>query len=137
MGALQASTGMKQASWVINPSSRAIFVAVAALLTVSCVILVISTDEQEIVASGTPFLNSRLRKAASAIGKVQRAPRTQNMQIMKSKKQIGSEGSHNGSYGVWKKNKNKRWSTLKANLVDLKAFAEVIKDNILDMNEHD
>merc|ERR1711959_556996 len=140
-----SSREMKQASWVTNPRSRAIIAAIAAVAAVSCVLLVISADEQEIVASGVhsnDVLSARLRKAVATLGKNQKAPRTENMQVVDDKRGLakkGSEGKGNKKYkyGIWKKNKKKKWSRLRSNLVDLKAFAEVNKDNILDLSSHD
>jgi len=142
---LSSQGEMKQASWVTNPRSRAIIAAIAAVAAVSCVLLVISADEQEIVASGVhsnDVLSARLRKAVATLGKNQKAPRTENMQVVDDKRGLakkGSEGKGNKKYkyGIWKKNKKKKWSRLRSNLVDLKAFAEVNKDNILDLSSHD
>merc|ERR1711988_287555 len=131
---------MKQASWVTNPSSRAIIAAIAALLAVSCVILVLAADEQEIVASGVQSqenLSKRLARAVAKIGKHQKAPHTENIQVVKDAQGSEGNGGKNPHYGIWKAQDVQKWSTLKNNLVDLKAFADVAKDAILDMNDHD
>jgi len=127
---------------VTNPRSRAIIAAIAALAAVSCVLLVISAaDEQEIVASGvhsSDILSRKLRKEVSTVGRKQKAPRTENMQVVDDKRGLGSEGkaNKNSKYGIWRK-KKKKPSKLRSNLEDLKAFAEVNKDNILDLSSHD
>merc|ERR1719181_893837 len=103
---------MKQASWVTNPSSRAIIAAFAALLAVSCVILVLAADEQEIVASGVHSqenLSKRLERAVAKVGKHQKAPHTENIQVVKD--EVGSEGSSskNPHYGIYTDKKAKKW----------------------------
>jgi len=121
---------------VADPSnSRAALAALAAVLAVSCVLLVISADDQqEIVASGVDVhadrvLKSRLRKEAARIGEDQKIPGVQKLQV------VGGGGGH--AKAALKKAKKKKESLLHRNLVDLKAFIVVNKDNILDMGSED
>jgi len=120
---------------VADPSnSRAALAALAAVLAVSCVLLVISADDQqEIVASGVDVhaekvLKSRLRKEAARIGMDERIPGVQKLQV------VGGYKSHAKAL---KKAAEKKESLLHRNLVDLKAFIVVNKDNILDMGSED
>jgi len=119
---------------VFDPSnSRAAFAALAAVLAVSCVLLVISADDQEIVAAGVDVdaervLKPSLRKAAARIGERQKIPGVQHLQVI-------------NPYADAKKHLKKmakvKESLLHRNLVDLKAFIIVNKDNILDMGSED
>jgi len=121
---------------VADPSnSRAALAALAAVLAVSCVLLVISADDQqEIVASGVDVhaekvLKSRLRKEAAQIGRRQKIPGVEKLPV------IGWGKGHAAKAA--KKAAKKKESLLHRNLVDLKAFIVVNKDNILDMGSED
>merc|ERR1712178_238197 len=121
--------------------ARAMTAAALALFAVFCVVLVVSTNEQDIVASSAnkaseelsfvqatgARLTSKVKALVKKIGKATKAPRTQNIHELRSGKKRK----------VTKGRKHLKLTRLMNNLVDLYGLAAAAEDNIDDISEKD